>query len=130
MRLLLLLSLTIFACGLPVDTIATDQDRTVLDVIVVDVNDDLDGFLERMQRIQAVAKRLKLAAKLRVFQSTFAADKTGEVHLYWELPSFLDFAAAETALHNDSEFLAILEEMDEAGQSFSSELLSIEITRQ
>jgi hypothetical protein len=130
MRLLLLLSLTIIACGLPVDTIATDQDRPVLDVIVVEVNGDLDGFLERMQRIQAVAKRLKLAANLRVFQSTFAADKTGEVHLYWELPSFLAFAAAETALHNDSEFLAILEEMDEAGQSFSSELLSIEITKQ
>jgi len=130
MRLLLLASLTILACGLSVESIATDQDRPVLDVVVVEINGDLDGFLERMQRIQAVAKRLKLAANLRVFQTTFAADKTGEIHLYWELPSFRAFAEAETALHNDSEFLAILEEMDAAGQSFSSELLSIEITKQ
>lgn len=129
MRFLLLAGLAAIACGMAVQSSATDQDRPVLDVIVVDVNDDLDGFLERMQRIQSVAKRLKLAAKLRVFQSTFAAQKTGEIHLYWELPSFLAFAEAETALHNDSEFLAILEEMDAAGQNFRSELLSIEITK-
>ncbi len=130
MRFLLIASLTIFACCLPVQSSATNQDRPVLDVIVVEVNNDLDGFLERMQRIQAVAKRLKLAARLRVFQSTFAAEKTGEIHLYWELPSFRAFAEAETALHNDSEFLAILAEMDAAGQSFRSELLSIEITKE
>ena len=130
MRCLLITGLALFASSLPVQSSATDQDRPVLDVIVVETNNDLDGFLERMQRIQAVAKRLQLAAKLRVFQSTFAAGKTGEIHLYWELPSFLAFAEAETALHNDSEFLAILEEMDAAGQSFRSELLSIEITKQ
>lgn len=109
---------------------ATDQNRPVLDVIVVNVNGDLDGFLDRMQRIQAVARRLHIAAKLRVFQSTFAADKNGEIHLYWELPSFIAFAEAETALHNDAEFLAILAELDVAGQSFDSELLSIEVTKQ
>ncbi len=109
---------------------ATDQDRPVLDVIIVDTNGDVDGFLDRMQRIQGVAKRLKLPARLRVFQGTFAAEKNGEIHLYWELPSFIAFAEAETALHNDAEFLAILQEMDEAGQGFKSELLSIEITRE
>jgi hypothetical protein len=109
---------------------ATDQDRPVLDVIIADVNGDLDGFLDRMQRIQRVADRLQLPATLRVFQATFAAEKNGEIHLYWELPSFIAFAEAETALHNDAEFLAILAEMDEAGQSFKSELLSIEITRE
>ena len=107
---------------------ATDQNRPVLDVIIVDVNGDLDGFLERMQRIQGVAQRLNLPAKLRVFQGTFAAEKNGEIHLYWELPSFIAFAEAETALHQDAEFLAILDEMGAAGQSFKSELLSIEIT--
>ena len=130
MKILFIAGLALFACALPLQSGATDQDRPVLDVIVVEINNDLDGFLERMQRIQAVAERLKLAARMRVFQSTFAAGKTGEIHLYWELPSFLAFAQAETALHNDSEFLAILEEMDAAGQSFRSELLSIEITKQ
>ena len=115
---------------LPLASVATDQNRTVMDVIVADVNGDLDGFLDRMQRVQMVAKRLGLPAKLRVFQGTFAAEKNGEIHLYWELPSFIAFAEAETALHNDAEFLAILEEMDAAGQSFKSELLSIEITKE
>jgi hypothetical protein len=114
----------------PPSAVATDQNRPVLDVIIVDINGDLDGFLDRMKRVQAVAERLELPAKLRVFQGTFAAEKNGEIHLYWELPSFISFAEAETKLHNDSEFLAILAEMDAAGQSFESELLSIEITKE
>jgi hypothetical protein len=56
--------------------------------------------------------------------------ENGEIHLYWELPSFIAFAEAETALHNDEEFLAILDEMGAAGQSFKSELLTIEITKE
>ena len=43
------------AIGLPAS--ATDQSRPVPDVIAVDVNGDLDGFLERMQRIEAIARR-------------------------------------------------------------------------
>ncbi len=39
-------------------------------------------------------------------------------------------AEAETKLHDDTEFLAILAEKDAAGQSFKSELLSIEITKE
>lgn len=130
MRIPLATALALLCIGLFGQAFATDQDRPVLDVIVVDVNGDLDGFLDRMKRIQGVAKRLDLPAKLRVFQGTFAAERTGEIHLYWELPSFLAFAEAETALHNDAEFLAILEEMAAAGQSFKSELLSIEITKE
>jgi hypothetical protein len=127
MKLLVLTALTLLAFAAP--SRATDQSRPVLDVIVADVNGDLDGFLERMKRIEAVAERLKLPATLRVFQATFAADRNGEIHVYWELPSFVAFAEAETALHDDAEFLSILAELDEAGQSFRSELLSIEITR-
>ena len=108
---------------------ATDQTRPALDVIVADTAGDLDGFLDRMKRIEGVAKRLGLPATLRVFQATFAGPRNGEVHVYWELPSFIAFAEAETRLHEDAEFFAILAEMDAAGQSFASELLSIEITR-
>jgi len=128
-KLILTSILLLVTAVLPVAS-ATDQNRPVLDVIIVDVNGDLDGFLDRMQRIQGVAKRLNLPATLRVFQGTFAAEKNGEIHLYWELPSFIAFAEAETALHSDAEFLAILDELGAAGQSFKSELLSIEITKE
>lgn len=127
-RLILALVATLGVC-VSLTSSATDQNRPVLDVIVVDVNGDLEGFLDRMKRIKGVAERLGLPARLRVFQSTFAAEKSGEIHLYWELPSFIAFAEAETALHNDAEFLAILAEMDAAGQGFKSELLTIEITK-
>lgn len=127
---MLIAGLALICLGLPLRSAATDQNRPVLDVIIVDVNGDLDGFLDRMKRIQNIAKRLELPAKLRVFQATFAAEKNGEIYLYWELPSFIEFAEAETALHNDAEFLSILEEMSTAGQSFKSELLSIEITKE
>ena len=130
MKNLLLAGVALICMCLPMLTQATDQNRPVLDVIIVDVNGDLDGFLDRMRRIHGVAERLDLPATLRVFQGTFAAEKNGEIHLYWELPSFVAFAEAETALHNDAEFLAILEEMGAAGQSFKSELLSIEITKE
>ena len=130
MKKLLFAGLAMFIFAAPLLSHATDQNRPVLDVIVADVNGDLDGFLDRMKRIQGVAKRLDLPATLRVFQGTFADRKNGEIHLYWELPSFIAFAEAETALHNDAEFLAILGEMDAAGQSFKSELLSIEITKE
>ncbi len=109
--------------------LATDQHRPALDIIIADVNGDLDGFLDRMKRIVGVAERLELDAKLRVFQATFAGTGNGDIYLFWELPSFLAFAEAETALHDDAEFLSILGEMDAAGQSFKSELLSIEVTK-
>ncbi len=130
MNAILFTSVVLLALCLPAPSQATDQNRPVLDVIIVNVNGDVDGFLDRMKRIQGVAKRLDLPATLRVFQGTFAAEKNGEIHLYWELPSFIAFAEAETALHNDEEFLAILGEMGAAGQSFKSELLTIEITRE
>jgi hypothetical protein len=129
MKILLITGVALLCTCLPAPSQATDQDRPVLDVIIVDVNGDVEGFLERMKRLQGVAKRLNLPATLRIFQGTFAAEKNGEIHLYWELPSFIAFAEAETALHNDEEFLAILEEMDAAGQNFKSELLTIEITK-
>lgn len=130
MKFLMIFGIAMMTVCQPVSAFATDQDRSVLDVIIVDVNGDLAGFLDLMKRLQAVAERLELPAKLRVFQGTFAAEKNGEIHLYWELPSFIAFAEAETKLHNDSEFLAILAEMDAAEQSFESELLSIEITKE
>ncbi len=130
MKTILLTGMALLFMYLPAPSQATDQSRPVLDVIVADVNGDVEGFLDRMKRVQGVAKRLKLPATLRVFQGTFAAEKNGEIHLYWELPSFIAFAEAETALHNDEEFLAILDELGAAGQSFRSELLSIEITKE
>jgi len=130
MRIIALIGCCMLLMQQPLTASATDQSRAVLDVIIADVNGDLDGFLNRMQRVQAVADRLGLPATLRVFQGTFAAEKNGEIHLYWELPSFIAFAEAETKLHNDAEFLAILKEMSAAGQSFKSELLSIEITKE
>ena len=129
MRRTILALVATLGAFVPLTSNATDQNMPVLDVIVVDVNGDLEGFLDRMSRIKSVAERLGLPARLRVFQSTFAAEKSGEIHLYWELPSFIAFAKAETALHDDAEFLAILEEMDAAGQGFKSELLTIEITK-
>jgi hypothetical protein len=129
MKIMLITGVALLCTCLPAPSQATDQDRPVLDVIIVDVNGDVEGFLERMKRLQGVANRLNLPATLRIFQGTFAAEKNGEIHLYWELPSFIAFAEAETALHNDQEFLAILEEMDAAGQNFKSELLTIEITK-
>jgi len=129
MKIMLITGVALLCTCLPAPSQATDQNRPVLDVIIVDVNGDVEGFLERMKRLQGVAKRLNLPATLRIFQGTFAAEKNGEIHLYWELPSFIAFAEAETALHNDEEFLAILEEMDAAGQNFKSELLTIEITK-
>ena len=129
MRRTILALVATLGAFVPLTSNATDQNMPVLDVIVVDVNGDLEGFLDRMSRIKSVAERLGLPARLRVFQSTFAAEKSGEIHLYWELPSFIAFAEAETALHDDAEFLAILEEMDAAGLGFKSELLTIEITK-
>lgn len=130
MRRIIATGVLALICALPLNTTATDQNRPVLDVLIADVNGDLYGFIDRMKRIQGVAMRLNLPAKLRVFQATFAAEKNGEIHVYWELPSFIAFAEAETALHNDAEFMAILGELDAAGQTFQSELLSIEITAQ
>jgi hypothetical protein len=107
----------------------TDQRRPVQDVLVAEVNGDLPGFLDRIRRIEGVNQRLGLGARLRVFQATFAGKQTGEVYVYWELPSFVAFADAETKLHEDREYRAILAEMAAAGQRFTSELLTIEITR-
>ncbi len=126
----LIIGIAILSICLPTPSQATDQNRPVLDVIVADVNGDLEGFLDRMKRIHGIAKRLDLPATLRVFQGTFEAEKNGEIHRYWELQSIIAFAQAETALHNDEEFLAILDEMGAAGQSFKSELLTIEITKE
>lgn len=106
----------------------SNQHRPVRDVLIANVNNDMAGFLARIKRIEAVNQRLKLGAKLQVFQATFAGSQTGEVYVYWELPSFIAFAEAETKLHDDPEYRAILADLAKAGQSFSSEMLTLEIT--
>lgn len=108
----------------------TDQGRPVRDVLIADVNGNLPRFLDLMKQIGAVNQRLGLGAKLRVFRATFAAEQTGEVYVYWELPSFVRFAEVETKLHQDPEYRRILGELDQAGMGFRSELLTIEITPQ
>lgn len=106
----------------------TGQHRPVRDVLIADTNGDLPAFLAFMKRIEGVNQRLGLGARLRVFRATFAGEQTGEVYVYWELPSFIRFAEAETRLHDDPEYRRILSEMDAAGMGFRSELLTIEIT--
>lgn len=125
---------TFFAIMLAVSAAAVaeaqaDQRRPVRDVVVAEVNGDLAGFLDRMKRIDGVNRRLALGAELRVFQATFAGRQTGEIYVYWELPSFMSFAEAETKLHADPEYRAILAELEKAGQRFTSELLTVEITK-
>jgi hypothetical protein len=106
----------------------TDQHRAVRDVLIADTNGDMPRFLALMKRIDGVNQRLGLGAKLRVFRATFAGEQTGEVYVYWELPSFIRFAEAETKLHDDAEYRRILAELDAAGMGFRSELLTIEVT--
>ena len=77
MKFLMIFGIAMMTVCQPVSAFATDQDRSVLDVIIVDVNGDLAGFLDLMKRLQAVAERRELPAKLRVFQGTFAAEKNG-----------------------------------------------------
>jgi hypothetical protein len=107
---------------------ATGQHRPVRDVVIADTNGDDAKFLAFMKRIQGVNQRLNLGAELRVFRATFAGGQTGEVYVYWELPSFIRFAEVETKLHDDPEYRQILAEMDGAGMRFKSELLTLEIT--
>ena len=49
--------------AIPFPSLATDQDRPVLDVVIADVNGDLEGFLDRMNRIKGVAERLGTAGE-------------------------------------------------------------------
>lgn len=107
---------------------SSSQHRPVRDVLIAETRGDLPRFLAFMKRIEGVNKRLDLGAELRVFRATFAGTQTGEVYVYWELPSFVRFAEVETRLHDDPEYRKILAEMDAAGQGFKSELLTIEVT--
>ncbi len=106
----------------------TNQHRPVRDVLIANTNGDLPKFLGFMKRIEGVNQRLGLGAELRVFRATFAGAQSGEIYVYWELPSFIRFAEVETKLHDDPEYRKILAEMDAAGQGFKSELLTIEMT--
>jgi hypothetical protein len=124
--LVVLSALLIPAAG--VGAQSTSQHRPVRDVLIAETNGDLPRFLQLMQRIDGVNERLGLGARLRVFRATFAGEQTGEVYVYWELPSFVRFAEAETRLHDDAEYRRILGELDEAGMGFRSELLTIEVT--
>jgi hypothetical protein len=124
--LVVLSALLIPAAG--VGAQSTSQHRPVRDVLIAETNGDLPRFLQLMQRIDGVNERLGLGARLRVFRATFAGEHTGEVYVYWELPSFVRFAEAETRLHDDAEYRRILGELDEAGMGFRSELLTIEVT--
>ena len=106
----------------------TGQHRPVRDVLIAETNGDVPRFLEFMKRIEGVNQRLALGATLRVFRATFAGAQTGEVYVYWELPTFTRFAEVETRLHDDPEYRRILADLDQAGMGFRSELLTLEIT--
>jgi hypothetical protein len=128
MRPMVALLFPILLLAAPADAAAQDQHRPVRDVLIADINGDLAKFLGFMKRIEEVNRRLQLGAELRVFRATFAGAQSGDVYVYWELPTFIRFAEVETKLHDDPEYRRILSEMGAAGQGFKSELLTIEIT--
>jgi hypothetical protein len=91
------------------------EARPVLQVIGVKVAaKDMDAYLERVGKLQGVAKRLSLPGP-RIWRSTLAGTDAGTVFVAMEHTSLAAFADDVAKLQADPEWQKLLKDLDKSG---------------
>ena len=116
----------LFGMATPPESFA--QAPTVINVLAIDVNGDLDGFLDMMKKIRKITERLGSKGTARVWQATLSGDQTGTIFVAVEHPSLVSMAQDNAKLQADSKWQDIVKKFNKKGMDVLSNSVSMEIT--
>ena len=86
----------------------------VLQVIGVKLKGDLDTYVQKIKKGQAIAKRLGTAVP-RAWRATLAGEDTGTIYVASEHKSLAAFAEAQAKLAADPEWQSFMKDLDQSG---------------
>ena len=116
-----LVALLLMVIGIP--TVAAADTDTVLQVVAVEVEPgELDEYVKRVSKFNAIAERLGVQAKLRIWQATAAGPNTGIVAVAVEYPSLSEWVRAGDKLDPDKEWQKIMASLPDIRKIVSSSL--------
>ena len=116
----------LFGIATPPESFA--QAPTVINVLTIDVNGDLDSFLGMVKTIRKITERLGSKGKARVWQATLSGAQTGSIFVAIEHPSLVSMAQDNAKLQADSKWQELVEEFNKKGMDVLSNSVSMEIT--
>lgn len=93
--------------------------EAVAQVVTVTLDGDPKPYLDLIQKSQAITKRLSLPS-LNVAQATFAGTATRELYVWTEYPSLEALGQAAPKLEADSEWQALLGQIEATGRRMVS----------
>jgi hypothetical protein len=99
------------------------QKATVLRVVVVKT-DNVEAYLQEIERGKQVMKSIGVSPTLRVWQAKFAGPDAGAVVVSSEFPDMTAFAAAVAKMNASSEYQAWLKNLDKIRKIVSDSLYS------
>ena len=99
---------------LALPALAADAPK-VLNVLTVKVKGDQTAYLQRVQQIMAIQKRLETGATTRVWRATVAGQETGTIYVGIEYANLEAYAKAATKLQADDEFNKVQKELQTGG---------------
>jgi ABC-type sugar transport system substrate-binding protein len=86
------------------------QKTTVLRVVVIKT-DDVNAYLQQLEKGKEIMKKLGLVEQIRVWQATFAGPEAGSVVAAIEYPSMAALADADTKTRGDKDYQAWLKDL-------------------
>lgn len=113
-----LLAATLLFC---VSTPALGDESTVLRVLVVET-DNVEAYVQELQRGRAMLKRLESPGVIRVWKARYAGREAGTVVVSIEFPSLTALAEDQARLAADTEFQTWLKGLDKIRKIVSDSL--------
>ena len=108
---------------------AAAQDAPkVINVLTVDTDGDLDGFLKFAKRARELQKKHGGTGTQRVWQSTLAGSNTGTVVVAVEYPSLVSMAQSQAKVGATAEWQKFVEDFQASGMGILSSSLSVEVS--
>jgi LPS O-antigen subunit length determinant protein (WzzB/FepE family) len=121
MRRNIVMTFALLAVAFALSSTALAQKSTVLRVLVIKT-DNVAGYVQELDKGQALLKKLGVQETLRVWQARFAGPEAGSVVVSIEFPSMSALVDSDTKTNANSEYKEWLKGLDKIRKIVSDSL--------
>ena len=121
MRRNIVMTFALLAVAFALSSTAFAQKSTVLRVLVIKT-DNVAGYVQELDKGQALLKKLGVQETLRVWQARFAGPEAGSVVVSIEFPSMSALVDSDTKTSANSEYKEWLKGLDKVRKIVSDSL--------
>ncbi len=109
-------------------SLAKDDSDAILQVVTIDTHGNTAAYIASLKAVLGRIEELAPESNSRVWEATFAGDKTRTVYVVIEYPSMAAFASASDKLSADEAFAKGVAALAETGRTVESDSILTEIT--